>query len=114
MRNHLTSRLTELDFINSLINCISGSIYITNHKLDAGVACTFDGWIEQLSVQAIDFSILAIIIATLLVITRQTRLDGLSQTRRVLVCLALWTMPLISSTTVTALGEMKPVSGNWC
>lgn len=34
--------------------------------------------------------------------------------KRLLLCAAVWIMPLISSTTVTALGEMKPVSGNWC
>lgn len=113
-RHALVFNLAVSDFINSLTNCISGSIYVTNHELIAGPACTFNGWITQLSVQATDFSILAISISTLYVVTRHARLDAIPVVKRVLLCLAVWIMPLISSTTVTALGEMKPVSGNWC
>lgn len=113
-RHALVFNLAVSDFINSLTNCISGSLYIAHHELVAGAACTFNGWIEQLSVQATDFSILAISIATLYVVTRRARLDAIPVAKRVLLCLALWVVPLVSSTTVTALGEMKPVSGNWC
>lgn len=87
---------------------------MANRELIAGPACTFNGWIGQLSVQATDFSILAIGIATMFVVTRQTILEELSRTKRTILCLTVWVMPVISSTTVTALGEMKPVSGNWC
>lgn len=102
------------DFINSLNNSISGSIYVSTHDLKPGAACTFNGWIGQLSVQATDFSILAIGIATLLVVRGRTRLDSIPKITRILLCLSIWMMPLTSSTVVTGLGEMKPVSGNWC
>lgn len=107
-------QIIESDFLNSLNNSISGLIYVSLHDLQPGPACTFNGWIGQLSVQATDFSILAISIATLLVVTRKTLLDNLPKLTKVLLCLTIWIMPLISSTTITALGEMKPVSGNWC
>lgn len=100
--------------INSLNNCISGSIYVATHQLHAGAPCTFNGWVGQLSVQATDFSILAISITTLLVVTKLTRLDCIPGVKRALLCLAIWIVPFISSTTALVLGELKPVAGNWC
>lgn len=85
-----------------------------DHALHAGPACTFNGWIEQLSVQATDFSILAISIATLLVVRQKARLVHMSTLRTTVICASTWFIPLITSTTATGLGAMKPVSGNWC
>jgi hypothetical protein len=114
LRHALVLNLALSDFINSLTNTVSGSIYMRDHELVASAACTFNGWIEQLSVQATDFSILAISIATLLVIRKKARLVQVSGAKTVLICLSAWFIPLITSTTATAMGEMKPVSGNWC
>lgn len=85
-----------------------------DHKLVASPACTFNGWIEQLSVQATDFSILAISLATLYVVLQRGRLAQESTPKTILICSSTWLVPLITSTTVTAMGEMKPVSGSWC
>jgi len=85
-----------------------------DHILHATPACTFNGWIEQISVQAADFSILAISVSTLLVIRQKVTLAQVSALKTVLICASIWIIPLITSTTATAMGEMKPVSGNWC
>ncbi|ORY59210.1 G protein-coupled glucose receptor regulating Gpa2-domain-containing protein, partial [Pseudomassariella vexata] len=113
-RHALVLNLALSDFINSFTNSISGIIYVRNHRLVPGHACTFNGWIEQLSVQATDFSILAIGLATLLVVVGKGHLSQASTARKALICLSVWIVPFITSTTVTAMGEVKPVSGNWC
>lgn len=37
-----------------------------------------------------------------------------STARKAFICVAVWTMPLITSLIPTIAGEMKPVGGNWC
>jgi hypothetical protein len=110
----LVLNLTVSDFINSAAGLISGSLNIRDKQLYPGRACTFDGWIVQLSAQATDFSILAISIATLLVVTRQGWLQDLSKRAAILYCLSVWAIPLITSSIATGMGVMGPVSGNWC
>lgn len=67
-----------------------------------------------MSVQATDFSILAIGISTLLVVIQKTELSKISTTRQICVCLAVWVVPLITSTTALALDTFEPVGNNWC
>ncbi|RYP68880.1 hypothetical protein DL769_005397 [Monosporascus sp. CRB-8-3] len=114
LRHALVLNLTIADFINSLTNTISGSINIRDRGLREGPACALNGWIEQLSVQATDFSILAISLATLLVVTQKVRLEKTSAMKNALVCCLVWVVPLVTSTTAAAMGALKPVSGNWC
>ncbi|KAF2734437.1 hypothetical protein EJ04DRAFT_603179 [Polyplosphaeria fusca] len=114
LRHALVLNLTISDFINSATNTVSGSIFMKNHKLTATPACTFNGWIEQLSVQATDFSILAISIATLSVVRRKVQLGKVSKLQKFVACLSTWIVPFITSIVATAMGQMKPVSGNWC
>jgi hypothetical protein len=113
-RHALVLNLTIADFVNATTNVVSGSIYIRDQALHPGAACTANAWIEQFSVQATDFSILSISLATLLIILQRVRLSTFSSTRTILVCLSVWIMPLVTSTTATAMGAMSPVSGNWC
>ncbi|QSZ35484.1 hypothetical protein DSL72_008354 [Monilinia vaccinii-corymbosi] len=113
-RHALVFNLALADFINSLSNTVSGIIYIRNHELLAGPACTFGGWVGQLSVQATDFSILAISLVTLAVVLQKGSAAEASTLRKTLICLSVWFIPLITSTVVAALGAIKPVSGNWC
>ncbi|PQE32822.1 glucose receptor git3 protein [Rutstroemia sp. NJR-2017a WRK4] len=113
-RHALVFNLALADFINSTTNTVSGSIYIRDHELRPGAACTFNGWIGQLSVQATDFSILAIGLATLVVVIQKKRMTPASTLSKTLICLSVWVMPLITSTVATAMGAMQPVSGNWC
>ncbi|KAL2875595.1 hypothetical protein SGCOL_009212 [Colletotrichum sp. CLE4] len=93
---------------------LAGIIYIKNKELQPGAACVLNGMVGQLSVQASDFSILAIAVVTFLTITRKTYMPNASTFRKVMICLSVWVVPLITSTTATLMGTMKPVSGNWC
>ncbi|GJC78897.1 hypothetical protein ColLi_01735 [Colletotrichum liriopes] len=93
---------------------LAGIIYIKNKELQPGAACVLNGMIGQLSVQASDFSILAIAVVTFLTITRKTYMPNTSTSRKVIICLSVWIVPIITSITATAMGTMQPVSGNWC
>jgi hypothetical protein len=61
-----------------MTNTVSGSIYMRDHELKPSRACEFGGWINQLSVSATDFAILAISISTLLVVRQKARLVHVS------------------------------------
>ncbi|OHE94061.1 hypothetical protein CORC01_10636 [Colletotrichum orchidophilum] len=93
---------------------LAGIIYIKNKELKPGAACVVNGMVGQLSVQASDFSILAIAVVTFLTITRKTYMPNASTFRKVMICASVWIVPIITSTTATLMGTMKPVSGNWC
>lgn len=103
------------EFVNSFNNSVSGIIYVKARRdLEPGAACMVNGFVGQLSVQAADFSVLAIAVMTLLTVTRMAYMPNSSQTKRVGICAAVWIVPFITSITATAMGEMKPVGGNWC
>lgn len=89
-------------------------MYLRNRALYPGTACTINGFVGQLSVQAADFSILVIALVTLLTITRTTYMPAASSARKTLICLSVWIAPLITASIATGLGAMGPVSGNWC
>lgn len=111
--SELTScRITE--FINTLNNSISGFIYVRTKKLSPGPACTANGFIGQITVQAVDFTILAIVLVTLLTITRKTYLPDVSIRAKALICASTWIVPIITSVIAVSLNVMTPVSGNWC
>lgn len=106
--------MRTVDFINATNNSVSGIIYVRDKQLYPGHACAFNGWLGQLSVQATDISVLAISTATLLVVTQTTRVASKSTLVKVLLCLSVWVLPIITSTTALAMGAIVPVSGNWC
>lgn len=114
---HWTVKLTffpNAEFINTLNNSISGFIYVRTKKLSPGPACTANGFIGQLTVQAVDFTILAIVLVTLLTITRKTYLPDVSIWAKALICASTWIVPIITSIVAVSLNVMTPVSGNWC
>lgn len=102
------------EFINTLNNSISGFIYVRTKKLSAGPACTANGFIGQITVQAVDFTILAIVLVTLLTITRKTYLPDVSIWAKAIICASTWIVPIITSVIAVSLNVMTPVSGNWC
>lgn len=102
------------EFVNTLNNTISGIIYLRDHALYPSTACTINGFIGQMSVQASDFSILVIALVTLLTITRTTYMPNASRWRKVGICVSVWVVPFITATIATSMGKMGPVSGNWC
>ncbi|KKY21044.1 putative glucose receptor git3 [Diplodia seriata] len=114
-RYALVLNLTFAEWVNSTNNTVSGTVAVM-HKglLKPGGACTFNGWIGQMSVQAADFSILAIALVTLLTIKLKSYILNASFDKKILICLSVWLVPLATSTTAVAMHQMKPVSGNWC
>ncbi|KAG6355739.1 hypothetical protein INS49_003704 [Diaporthe citri] len=113
-RHALILNLALAEFINTLNNSISGFIYVGTKKLNPGPACTANGFIGQLTVQAVDFTILAIVLVTLLTITRKTYLPDVSIWAKALICASTWIVPVITSVVAVSLNAMTPVSGNWC
>ncbi|USP73695.1 uncharacterized protein yc1106_00969 [Curvularia clavata] len=114
-RHALVLNLALAEFINSVNNSISGAYVVANRRdITDGIACDVNGWVGQWSVQAADFSILAIAIVTLLTITRKTYMPNVSTLKKLLICASCWIMPTISSSTALGLDEIAPVSGNWC
>ncbi|KKY23055.1 putative glucose receptor git3 [Diplodia seriata] len=112
-RYALILNLTVAEFTNSLNNTISGIYIIINHgSISDGPTCDLNGWIGQFS--AVDFSILAIAVVTLLTIQFKSYILYAPTYRKILICLSIWIVPLITSTTALALGVIGPVSGNWC
>ncbi|KAL1794687.1 hypothetical protein ACET3X_006503 [Alternaria dauci] len=114
-RHALVLNLALAEFINSLNNSISGIYAIANRgNIKESAACSLNGWVGQWSVQAADFSILAIALVTLLTITRKTYMPHASLLSKSLICASVWVVPTITSSTAAGLKELKPVSGNWC
>ncbi|KAL1845550.1 hypothetical protein Daus18300_014500 [Diaporthe australafricana] len=113
-RHALILNLAVAEFINTLNNSISGFIYVKKKKLTPGPACTANGFIGQLTVQAVDFTILAIVLVTLLTITRKTYLPDVSVWAKAMICASTWIVPIITSIVAVSLNGMTPVSGNWC
>ncbi|KAG8160789.1 hypothetical protein KVR01_009053 [Diaporthe batatas] len=113
-RHALILNLAAAEFINTLNNSISGFIYVRTKKLSPGPACTANGFIGQLTVQAVDFTILAIVLVTLLTITRKTYLPDVSIWAKAIICASTWVVPIITSVVAVSLDAMTPVSGNWC
>ncbi|KAF2085815.1 hypothetical protein K490DRAFT_45755 [Saccharata proteae CBS 121410] len=114
-RHALIFNLALSDFLNSLNNSVSGIYVVTTRgAVPPGSACTFNGWFGQITVQATDFSILAIAIATLLTVTRKSYLPDVSLWKKVAICGSVWVVPSITSSTAAGLHELKSVSGNWC
>ncbi|KAI2475734.1 glucose receptor git3 [Pyrenophora tritici-repentis] len=112
---HVEFELTAtLEFINSLNNSISGLYVLTHGKTSPGLACTVNGWVGQWSVQAADFSILAIAIITLLTITRTTYMPNTCLVKKILICASVWFIPTTTASIAAGLDQLKPVSGNWC
>lgn len=78
------------------------------------MACDLNGWVGQVSVQAADFSVLAIALTTLLTVHFNQWVLRSTRYEQYLVCASIWIVPLITATIALATGNMSPVTGNWC
>ncbi|KAK8235111.1 G protein-coupled glucose receptor regulating Gpa2-domain-containing protein [Phyllosticta capitalensis] len=114
-RHALVFNLSLAEFVNSLNNSISG-LYIVDHHhdLNKGPTCDANGYIGHLTVQAADFSILAIALVTHFTVIRRTYLPETSIISKVLICASVWVVPLVTSSTAVGLGAIQPIGGNWC
>ncbi|KAF1925290.1 uncharacterized protein M421DRAFT_70201 [Didymella exigua CBS 183.55] len=114
-RYALILNLTVAEFLNSLNNSISGSAAVARRRpLLPGTACEVNGWAGQFSVQAVDFSILAITLITLLTIQLRSFVIYASTATKALICLCIWIVPLCTSLFAWRKHYYGPVSGNWC
>ncbi|KAK8160377.1 G protein-coupled glucose receptor regulating Gpa2-domain-containing protein [Phyllosticta citrichinensis] len=114
-RHALVFNLAVAEFVNSLNNSISGLLIVDHHRdLEKGMACDANGYIGHLTVQAADFSILAIALVTLFTVIRKTYLPETSVVSKVLICASVWVIPLITSSTAVSLDAVQPIGGNWC
>ncbi|EKG11916.1 hypothetical protein MPH_10959 [Macrophomina phaseolina MS6] len=116
-RYALILNLTFAEWVNSLNNSVSGLYIVTNHgkrHLEKGPACELNGYMGQISVQAVDCSILAIAVVTLLTIQFKSYILYASLTTKILICISVWILPIITSFTALGLDLYQPVSGNWC
>ncbi|KAK0430652.1 hypothetical protein EV421DRAFT_1912640 [Armillaria borealis] len=83
-------------------------------------SCIANGFIEQLSVQATDTSILAISIVTIMIVTAShdsswnSKSDKNKERFVVIVCIYTWVMPVLTSFIALGKGYYTAVSGNWC
>ncbi|KAK6529084.1 hypothetical protein TWF694_004302 [Orbilia ellipsospora] len=115
-RHSLILNLAIADFLTAMNNTISGSWRLAHNKeIPDGMGCVFNGFLEQLSVQATDCSILAIALVTVWSLTRRTLIaETLPLPTTFLICCSTWILPLFTAFTALALNKYVPVSGNWC
>ncbi|KAG6016444.1 hypothetical protein E4U41_004439 [Claviceps citrina] len=118
-RHALILNLLIADCLNSLNNTVSGAVvlsrgYTLSARAKASPGCVVNAWIGQLTVQAVDFSVLIISVVVLLTVFRTQLLNYASQRNTVLLCVAAWIPGLITSNLGWALGAYGHVSGNWC
>ncbi|KAF9699561.1 hypothetical protein EKO04_002621 [Ascochyta lentis] len=114
-RYALILNLTVAEFLNCLNNSTSGIAAVARRKpLLPGTACKVNGWAGQFSVQAVDFSILAITLITLLTIQLRSFIIYASALTKLCICLSIWVVPLCTSIFAWTKDYYGPVSGNWC
>lgn len=103
------------DFLNTVTTTISGFTYVDIHQLYPGHACRANGFFALMTAQAVDFTILTIVLLTLLAVTRRVNIPTLSVRRKkLLICSTTWAIPFVTSLTALATGALRPVDLNWC
>ncbi|KAL2060658.1 hypothetical protein VTL71DRAFT_9299 [Oculimacula yallundae] len=115
IRHALIINLTIADFINAANNSSSGLwVLIQNIPLRAGPGCTFNGFVGQLSVQAVDFSILTITSVTLWIVTASRSRHDMRLSYILIFCCGSWAMPLMTSGIALIMNAYGPAATNWC
>lgn len=102
------------EFLNSLNYSISGFFYVQTGGFESGPACTANGFLGQMTAQAIDFTMLAIVITALLTIIQRYRPENISSNKKWMICASTWIMPISTSVAAIGMHVISPVSGNWC
>ncbi|KAK6824860.1 hypothetical protein PG990_003781 [Apiospora arundinis] len=115
LREALVFNLMISEFVNSTNNSVSGIRVVTSHiPISTGPLCSLNGWTGQVSVQASDFSIFAIVLVTLATFNYHAWPMQVSNLVKYGICLSLWVIPLTTGTIALAMDKMEPASGNWC
>ncbi|KAI8868921.1 hypothetical protein GQ42DRAFT_124500, partial [Ramicandelaber brevisporus] len=117
LRNHLIICLLLADFINSFNNTISGIKFVSTGSLHTGVRCTINGFVGQWTVQASDFFVLLMAIATYLSLTSSYRWackHTWLQRHINLITTIPWIIGLTTAVIAQVATGYEPVIGNWC
>lgn len=118
-RHALIVNLLISDLMNSLGNTISGAYFLSQGSTPAtnanpSAACMVNAWVNQLSVQTIDFNILTISVIVLMSVVRTHWISNLSTRAQIFFCAGAWIPGLITSNVALGLNSYGFVSGNWC
>ncbi|KAE9364457.1 hypothetical protein N431DRAFT_519914 [Stipitochalara longipes BDJ] len=113
-RHTLILNLAFADFFNALNNSTSGIYAFRHGSIPADIACSVNGLIGQWTVQATDFAILFISVATVLTLRKWVYKPNTHWSAKVLVSMGIWAVPTVTSFTGLTLGAYQPGSGNWC
>ncbi|VUC28821.1 unnamed protein product [Clonostachys rosea] len=118
-RHALIVNLLISDLMNSLGNTISGAYFLSQGSTPAtnanpSAACVANAWVNQLSVQTIDFNILLISVIVLISVVRAHWISDLSTRAQIFFCVGAWIPGLITSNVALGLNSYGFVSGNWC
>ncbi|CZT05962.1 uncharacterized protein RAG0_11845 [Rhynchosporium agropyri] len=113
-RHTLIMNLAGADFFNALNNSISGTYVLIHRGIPAGSACTINGWVGQLTVQATDFTILFMTIATVITLRKHNYKPKTDRLTKLLITCCIWFVPLVTSSTGLYMDAYKPATGNWC
>lgn len=112
----MVAKMSPSDAMNGCVGLFSQLYKLATHGkgLRQGVACRVDGVVVQLSIQAVDISILAIALVTVLAVTRPHYFEQWSAHKSITITLATWAMPIATSLLVLALDKYEPATGGWC
>ncbi|KAI5779103.1 G protein-coupled glucose receptor regulating Gpa2-domain-containing protein [Geopyxis carbonaria] len=114
-RHKLILNLAIADFMNATIGTFNQCYLLyTGATFPAGPSCTGVGTLVQISVQAIDVSILAIAIVTVMAIVKPRAFEHWSATRSYLAVASIWILPLTTALSAAAAGLYEPATGGWC
>ncbi|KAH6672600.1 hypothetical protein B0J14DRAFT_668937 [Halenospora varia] len=115
IRHALICNLAAAEFCLHLGNSISGlTIIALGRDLEDGPGCVASGFLTQLCVQAVDCNMLVISVTLFYIVTHKFTLIKLPLKNTILLAIAPWVLPIITSFTALANHYYHPVSGNWC
>ena len=114
-RHALIINLAIADLMNAANNSASGLwVFATRAKMTNGPGCTANGFFGQLSVQAVDCSILMIAVVTLIYLKQLSRAQEASMSMKILLCSAAWVLPVITAFIALGMHLYHPTGGTWC
>lgn len=111
--------LIVADFINSLNNTVSGFYVVVNSAIPAGVGCSVNGLVGQVSILAVDYSVLIIALITYIALTKPQSFDRFQAAWKGYCQFVLLAIPWIAGGVTGVIGYIfpgysAPPGVNWC
>ncbi|KAE9369886.1 hypothetical protein N431DRAFT_469765 [Stipitochalara longipes BDJ] len=115
IRQKLICNLIVAELVLEGNNSVSGIMILARGRdLDNGPWCEANGFITQLAVQAVDCCIFSISFILLYMITHPSALLDPTIPITVLLIIAPWILPIITSSIALAKHYIHPIHGNYC